>query len=88
MNVFNLNFLARLKNKTFLTTFLATIIAFIYQICAILDIVPPITQDETLEIVGLVITLLAAIGIVVDPTTNGVSDSDLVMNRGKKKEDD
>lgn len=86
--MFNLNFLARLKNKTFLTTFVATIVAFVYQMCAILGIVPPVTQDETLELAGIIITFLAVVGIVVDPTTNGMSDSDLVMNRGKKKGDE
>ncbi len=86
--MFNLNFLARLKNKTFLTTFVATIVAFVYQMCAILGIVPPVTQDETLELAGIIITFLAVVGIVVDPTTDGMSDSDLVMNRGKKKGDE
>lgn len=87
MRMFNLNFLARFKNKAFLTTFLATVIAFVYQMCAILEIIPPITQDEALELAGVIITALALIGIVVDPTTDGMSDSELVMNRGKKKGD-
>lgn len=85
--MFNLNFLQRFKNKTFLTTFLATVIAFGYQLCALLGVIPPITQDEMLEIAGLLITILALIGIVVDPTTAGMSDSELVMNKGKKKGD-
>ena len=87
MRMFNLNFLARFKNKAFLTTFLATVIAFVYQMCAIFEIVPPITQDEALELAGVIITALALVGIVVDPTTDGMSDSELVMNRGKKKGD-
>ena len=70
-----------------MTTFLATVIAFGYQLCALFGVVPPITQDEALEICGLFITILALIGIVVDPTTSGMSDSELVMNKGKKKGD-
>ncbi len=87
MWMFNLNILERLKNKTFLVTFAATLIAFIYQVCSLFEVVPPISQDETVNLVGLIITILANLGIVIDPTTSGVSDSELVMNRGKKKGD-
>lgn len=88
MAVFNLNILERLKNKTFLLTFAATLIAFIYQVCSLFEIVPPISQDETVNLVTLIVTILANVGVLIDPTTDGVSDSELVMNRGKKKGDE
>ncbi len=83
--MFTLNFLARLKNKTFLITFLATFVAFVYQVCALVGFVPPITQDETMEFLGILVTLLANIGILIDPTTDGMSDSELVMSRNNKR---
>ena len=70
-----INFLVRLKNKAFLVTFLATILGFIYQVLGLFGVVPAISQDMATQLLGLVINLLAALGIVVDPTTKGASDS-------------
>ena len=39
------------------------------------DVVPKISQDELTTVIGMVINLLCLLGIVVDPTTDGVSDS-------------
>ena len=34
----------------------------------------PITQDEVLQAAGILINLLVALGILVDPTTSGITD--------------
>ena len=83
--MFNFNFFQRLKNKTFVLTFATTVIAFVYQLSSLFGVVPTISQDDVVQFVGIVVTLLASIGILVDPTTDGVSDSQLVMDKGKKK---
>ena len=70
-----INWKVRLKNKTWIVAFLGCIVAFIYQICAMLGVVPPIAEDRVTEIIGLVINLLVALGIIQDPTTVGVGDS-------------
>lgn len=71
-----INWKVRFKNKTWLITFLITILAFIYQILGMFDIVPPITQDMATQLVTIVINMLVAIGVVIDPTTAGTSDSE------------
>lgn len=77
----NLNLKIRLKNKTFIITMMTTVIAFVYQLLAQFEIVPKITKDQTIQVVMLIVNILAGLGILVDPTTDGVKDSERVLNR-------
>ena len=77
----NLNLKIRLKNKTFIITMMTTIIAFVYQMLAQFEIVPKITQDQTMQVIMLIVNILAGLGILVDPTTDGVKDSERVLNK-------
>lgn len=77
----NLNLKIRLKNKTFIITMMTTVIAFVYQMLAQFKIVPKITQDQTIQVLMLVVNILAGLGILVDPTTDGFKDSDRVLNK-------
>ena len=70
-----MNWKLRLKNKATLIALAATLVAFLYQIAGLLGIALPISQDEVIQIAGLVINLLVGLGILVDPTTAGVGDS-------------
>ncbi len=77
----NLNLKIRLKNKTFIITMMTTIIAFVYQMLAQFEVVPKITQDQTIQVLMLIVNILAGLGILVDPTTDGVKDSERVLNK-------
>lgn len=77
----NLNLKIRLKNKTFIITMMTTIIAFVYQMLAQFEVVPKITQDQTMQVLMLIVNILAGLGILVDPTTDGVKDSERVLNK-------
>ena len=70
-----INWKVRLKNKTWLLAFAGAIVAFVYQILGMLGAVAPIAEDNVTQIIGLIINLLVALGIVQDPTTAGMSDS-------------
>ena len=70
-----INWTLRLQNKATLAAFAATVLAFAYQLCGIFGIVPPVSQDSLLQLVGIVLNILAALGVVTDPTTSGLSDS-------------
>lgn len=82
-----INWKLRLKNKTTLLTLLLTVVAFIYQILGIFEIVPAISQDTVTQIVTLVINMLAMLGIIVDPTTKGISDSQQALGYEAPKAD-
>lgn len=74
-----INWKVRLRNKTWLASIIALIVTFVYDLLAMLDIVPAVTEDWLLGIAQTVLTLLTALGVVIDPTTNGAGDSDRAM---------
>ena len=71
----DINWKLRLQNKATLTTIVLAIVAFAYQMLGLFGVVPSISQDTIVNLVGLIINLLVGFGIVVDPTTSGISDS-------------
>ena len=70
-----INWKLRLKNKTTFAALVACVVTFVYQILGIFDIVTAISEAEVIQIVSVILNLLAALGILVDPTTEGTSDS-------------
>ena len=75
-----INWKVRLQNKTWLLAFLGAIVAFIYQLLGMLGVVPAISEDLATQVVGIVVNLLVALGIVQDPTTAGISDSSRALD--------
>ncbi len=80
-----INWKARFKNKAFLTSFIALIISFVYNVLNLLEVLPAVNQNEMLEIMGVIINILALMGVVVDPTTKGVSDSARALTYYKRE---
>lgn len=83
-----LNWKLRLQNKTTLVTLITLFITFIYQVLAMFGVVPKVSQDEIISTIGLLVNILVVLGVVVDPTTNGISDSDTAMSYDRPKEDE
>lgn len=74
------NWKVRFKNKTWLSMFLSLIIGFVFNLLKMFDIVPVVTENFVMQIVGQVLTFLGLIGVLVDPTTAGLNDSIRAMN--------
>ena len=74
------NWKVRFKNKTWLSMFLSLIIGFVFNLLKMFDIVPVVTENFVMQIVGQVLTFLGLIGVLVDPTTAGLNDSERAMN--------
>jgi len=74
------NWKVRFKNKTWLSMFLSLIIGFAFNLLKMFDIVPVVTENLIMQIVGQVLTFLGLIGVLVDPTTAGLNDSVRAMN--------
>ena len=74
-----INWKVRFQNKVWLTTFISLIVGFVYNILAMFDIFPPVTQNMVMNIIGQVLTFLGLIGVLIDPTTPGFEDSDRAM---------
>ena len=71
----------RWQNKTFVVTLLTAIVAAVYQILGIIGIVPPISQDLIVQLIGIFANILVTLGIWVDPTTDGISDSEVTLQK-------
>ena len=69
----------RFKKPTWLTMFISLIVGFIFNLLRMFEIVPKFTQNQVMEIVSQVLTFLGLIGVLVDPTTEGLSDSERAM---------
>jgi phi LC3 family holin len=79
----NINWKLRFQNKTSLTAIVLAVIALVYQVLGIFGIVPAVSQDTLIQLAGAVINLFVLLGIVVDPTTEGISDSQRAMGYEK-----
>jgi phi LC3 family holin len=82
-----INWKVRFKNKTFVVAFVTAVVAFVYQLLGIVEIVPAVSQDNAMQIIMLVVNLFATLGIITDPTTAGITDSTQALGYNKPKED-
>ena len=74
-----INWTVRFKNKTFLIAFVGTVLTFVYTILGMFDIVPSVTQNMVTDVIMAIINILVAVGVISDPTTKGVTDSDQAL---------
>lgn len=70
-----INWKLRLQNKTTLVTLIALCVTFVYQVLGLFGVVPSVSQSEVINTTGLLINILVVLGVVVDPTTDGIGDS-------------
>lgn len=71
-----LNFKVRFKNPVFVTTFMTTIVAFIYTMLGMFGIMPAISENVMIQAIAILVEVLSAFGVLVDPTTKGMRDSE------------
>ena len=74
-----MNWKVRFRNKTWLGLFLSLIIGFVFNILKLFEIVPAVTENTILTIVAQILEFLGLIGVLVDPTTAGIGDSNRAM---------
>ena len=75
-----INLKLRLKNKTTLITLLITLATALYKVLEIFNVTPAIPYKEVENLIYVVVGVLASLGIIVDPTTKGIGDSDRAMS--------
>lgn len=75
-----INWKVRFKNKTWLTSFIALIVSFVFDLLAMFDVMPVVTQSMVMQLVNIALMVLGAVGVVADPTTPGVEDSTRAMS--------
>ena len=77
----NINYKVRFKNKAFWVAFIPTILLLAQQVCALFGITFDFTglAEQLVSIAGTIFAALALLGVVVDPTTQGLSDSERAL---------
>ena len=80
-----INWILRFKNKVTLTAIIAQVVAIVYAGCGMVGIVPASGENVILDTAYMVVELLCLLGIVVDPTTKGISDSTQAYNYEEPK---
>ena len=83
-----MNIKLRLKNKITLIAIVSTALSIVYTFLGMLGVVPSITQEQWHNLFLIVIQLLVLLGVVVDPTTDGVKDSAQAMEYTEPRKDD
>ena len=86
----NINWIVRLKNKSFWLSFIPAVLLLIQTVAAVfgftLDFGP--LGDQLLEVVNIVFIILSLLGVVADPTTAGISDSKQALTYTEPKKED
>ena len=83
-----LNWKVRFRNRIWLGSFLSLIISFVYSLLALFDVLPQVTESAVLQLLNQVLTFLGLIGVIVDPTTAGLGDSERAMGYVEPWDDD
>ena len=83
-----INWKVRFKNATWLSMFISLIVGFVFNMLKLFDVVPIVTENFVMNIVGQVLTFLGLIGVLVDPTTAGIGDSNRAMGYDEPWQDE
>lgn len=84
----NINWKLRFRNKVTLWAIISQTLAIVYAFLGMMGIVPAMGEEEIGNLLFMVLELLALVGIVVDPTTDGIGDSSAAMSRDVPKKED
>lgn len=84
----SINWRVRIKNKAFWVAIIPAALLLVQQVCAVFGVQLDFgeLQAQLVAIVGTVFAILAILGIVADPTTAGVGDSEQAMGYTEPKE--
>lgn len=76
-----INILVRLKNKTFWLAFVPALLLVVVQVAQLFGVTLDLSnlEGQILAVIEAVFALLAVIGVVADPTTSGVTDSEQAL---------
>ena len=85
-----INWGVRIRNKSFWTALIPALALLGQAVAALFGFTIDLTElsGKLLAVVDAVFAVLVILGIVTDPTTKGIGDSDRAMNYAKPWDDD
>lgn len=83
-----INWLVRIKNKNFWIAVIPAVLLLVQVVAAVFGFKLDLGDlgNKLLAVVNAAFTVLSILGIITDPTTKGISDSELAMTYIKPKE--
>ena len=83
----NINWLVRIKNKAFWVALIPAVLLLIQVIAAVFGYTLDLGNlgNKLLDVVNAVFAVLVIHGIVTDPTTKGITDSDQALTYTEPK---
>ena len=85
----DINWKVRIKNKVFWLALIPAVLLLVQTVCAFFGVSTEVQTLEArlLDLVNAVFAVLAILGIVADPTTAGIGDSNRAMTYDEPWED-
>ena len=82
-----INWLARIKNKTFWLSIVPAVLLLIQVVASVFGFELDLGDlgNRILDVVNALFAVLAILGVVTDPTTEGVGDSEQALTYTKPK---
>ena len=74
-----INLKVRFKNPVFWLTVIPAAVTFIYTVLGAVGVVPAVSEDMIVNIITALVSALTTLGVLVDPTTKGVGDSERAL---------
>jgi phi LC3 family holin len=83
-----INWLVRIKNKAFWVAIIPAVILLIQSVAYVFGFTIDLGDlgNRLLDVIESVFVVLAILGIVTDPTTKGISDSEQALTYTKPKQ--
>jgi phi LC3 family holin len=87
-NIMKINWIVRIKNKNFWFALVPAMLLLVQVVAAVFGFTLELGDlgNRLLAVVNAAFGVLSILGIVTDPTTKGVSDSEQAMTYQKPKE--
>ena len=77
----NINWVVRIKNKAFWVALIPAVLLLIQVVAAVFGYL----GNKLLDVVNAVFAVLVILGVVTDPTTKGITDSDQALTYTEPK---
>lgn len=83
-----INWKVRFKNPVFISSLYALIVSFVFKLLALFEIFPAISESTVMQFCDIVLLILVGTGVVTDPTTAGMGDSQRALKYSNPTDSD
>ena len=80
-----INWKVRFKHKPFLVALFSLVLILVQQIASIFGIDTTIYNEQITILFNTILSILVLLGVVIDPTTEGVKDSENALSYKEPK---